>query len=306
MSVLAALLSLLCMAVFPTGAGADEEDWTLAETATKTFHYAAPATGPLTVEVDTYAGAIHVRAGGASGEAKVRETVRAASPARVAQARREETLQASQEGGLVRFYVDGPFRCDCVRGWCSDDEEKSSSTDCRKGHGAFRSDNDEPYEVSYDFELTVPAQTDLTLHTVNRGDITVEGVGGVFTVRNVNGEIRLERVSGSGSARTVNGGVTVDLTRGPADSWRLTTINGDVELRLPPSAGVDARVETMNGEAWSDFPYTQLPPAAATRHERDGRWVYRREGSRLRLGPGGPQVALETLNGDIRIRKNTR
>jgi hypothetical protein len=49
-----------------------------------------------------------------------------------------------------------------------------------------------------------------------------------------------------------------------------------------------------------------LPPAAATRHERDGRWVYRREGSRLRLGPGGPQVALETLNGDIRIRKNTR
>jgi hypothetical protein len=307
MSILATLLSLLCMALFPAGAGADDEDWTLAETATKTFHYAAPASGPLTVEVDTYAGAIHVRAGGgASVEATVRETVRAASPARAAQARKEVTLQAGQEGGLVRFFVDGPFRCDCGRGWCGDDEEKPRSTDCRNGHGAFRSNEEWPYEVAYDFEIAVPAHADLTLRTVNRGDIAVEGVEGTFTVRNVNGEIRLERVAGSGSARTVNGGVTVDLTRGPADSWRLQTVNGDVELRLPPSAGIDARVETMNGEAWSDFPYTQLPPAAATRHERDGRWVYRREGSRLRLGPGGPQVAMETLNGDIRIRKNTR
>lgn len=307
MSILTALVSILCMAVFPAGAAADEEDWTLEETATKNFHYAAPASGQLTVEVDTYAGAIHVRAAAGSNiEASVRETVRAASPARVAQAHREVTLQAGQEGELVRFYVDGPFRCDCVRGWCSDDEDKPSSTGCRNGHGAFRSNDEQPYEVAYDFELAVPAHADLTLRTVNRGNIAVVGVDGTFTVRNVNGEIRLERVSGSGSARTVNGGVTVDLTRGPADSWRLATVNGDVELRLPPSAGIDARVETMNGEAWSDFPYTQLPPAAATRHERDGRWVYRREGSRLRLGPGGPQVAMETLNGDIRIRKNTR
>jgi hypothetical protein len=297
MSVLPTLLSLLCMAVFPAGVAAEDEDWTLAETATKTFRYAAPATGPLTVEVDTFAGAIHVRAGGGSSvEASVRETARASSPARIAQARREVTLQAGQEGGLVRFYVDGPFRCHHQCGDCRDEDE------------CFRGDRweDSAYEVAYDFELTVPPHTDLTLRTVNRGDIAVEGVEGVFTVRNVNGEIRLERVSGSGSARTVNGGVTVDLTRGPADAWRLVTVNGDVELRLPPAAGVDARVETMNGEAWSDFPYTQLPPAAATRHERDGRWVYRREGSRLRLGPGGPQVALETLNGDIRIRKNSR
>jgi hypothetical protein len=296
MSTLLAILSVLAMAVFP--AQAEDEDWAVAETQSKTFRYAAPAAGTLTVEVDTYAGSIRVRAGsGDAVEATVRETVRAVSAARAAQARREVTLRAGQDGGRVRFFVDGPFRCQHECGDCANDD------DCSFRHDRW---DDPPYEVAYDFELRVPARADLTLRTVNRGDIAVDGVEGVFTVRNVNGEVKLERVAGSGTARTVNGAVTVELTRGPADNWRLATINGDVELRLPASAGVEARVQTMNGEAWSDFPFTQLPPAATTRHERDGRWVYRREGSRLRLGPGGPQVALETLNGDIRIRKNTR
>ncbi len=297
MSTLAVLVLSLALALFPAEPE-DQESWAVEESQVKTYSYAAPSTGTLTVEVDDYAGSIRVRA--ASGnrvEAKVRETLRAATPERAAQARREVSLQAGQQGTLVRFYVDGPFRCsrDCAS--CPDAED-----------GCFRRDrwDDPPYEVAYDFELAVPAKADLTLRTVNRGDIEVEGVEGVFTVRNVNGEVRLERVAGSGSARTVNGGVTVELLRGPAESWRLATVNGDVELRLPAAAGIEARIQTMNGEAWSDFPYTNLPPAAATRQERDGRWVYRSEGARLRLGPGGPRVALETLNGDIRIRKNTR
>jgi hypothetical protein len=160
--------------------------------------------------------------------------------------------------------------------------------------------------VQYDFELRVPARSDLTLRTVNRGDIDVEGVEGVFLVRNVNGAVRLERVAGSGKATTVNGEVRISLTRAPADAWRLATINGDVEVALPQAAGADLQVETMNGEAWSDFPYTPLPPAPATRSERDGRKVYRSEGSRLRLGAGGPLVAMETLNGDVLVRKSTR
>jgi hypothetical protein len=118
--------------------------------------------------------------------------------------------------------------------------------------------------------------------------------------------VALERVAGSGKAHTVNGPVTVSLTRAPAESWRLVTVNGNVELRLPAASGVDLHVQTMNGEAWSDFPYSTLPPAPVERFERDGRRVYHSEGSRLRLGTGGPLVAMETLNGDILVRKQTR
>lgn len=299
MSSFATLLLTLALALYPAHPGDEDEDWTVEESATKTYAYDVPADGAVSVEVDTFAGAIHVRAGkSARVEATVRETVRATTPARAAQARKEVTLQAGQQGGAVRFYVDGPFRCHRDCGDCGDSDD---GCDFRHDHW-----DDDDYEVAYDFELTVPARIDLELRTVNRGDVAVEGTAGAFLVRNVNGEIRLERVSGSGSARTVNGGVRVDLTQAPRDAWKLSTINGDVELLLPGSAGIEARVHTMNGEAWSDFPYTLLPPDAVTRQERDGRRVYRSEGSRLRLGSGGPLVVMDTLNGDVLIRKNPR
>jgi hypothetical protein len=255
------------------------------------------APGPLTVEIDNYVGSIRVAAGPAGRvEATVVETVRAASRQRLAQARNEVTLAAGPQPGGVRFYVDGPFRC------------HRNCQGCRDCDDCFCGDrwDDDVYEVAYDFTLRVPARTDLTLRTVNGGDIAVDGVEGVFLVRNVNGSVALERVAGSGKAHTVNGPVTVSLTRAPAESWRLVTVNGNVELRLPAASGVDLHVQTMNGEAWSDFPYSTLPPAPVERFERDGRRVYHSEGSRLRLGTGGPLVAMETLNGDILVRKQTR
>lgn len=294
MSIVAVVLQL-AMAVFP--ADHDHEDWTVEETRVETFAYQVSAAG-VAVEVDDYTGSIRVRAGAEDRvEATVTETVRAISRQRLTQARQEVRLEAGQRPGGVRFFVAGPFRCDLDCRGCPDDEGE-----CAR----YSRWDDPPYEVEYDFELRVPARANLTLRTVNRGDIEVAGVEGVFAVRNVNGAVKLERVSGSGRARTVNGAVSVELLRPPADAWKLSTVNGDVSISLPPSAGADLHVETMNGEAWSDFPYTTLPPAPPERTERDGRKVYRSEGSRLRLGAGGPLVAMETLNGDVLVRKSTR
>ena len=179
---------------------------------------------------------------------------------------------------------------------------------CRDCDDCFCGDrwDDDVYEVAYDFTLRVPARTDLTLRTVNGGDIAVEGVEGVFQVRNVNGSVALERVAGSGKATTVNGPVTVSLTRPPAESWKLTTVNGNVELALPASSGADLQRADDERRGLVRFPLFHLPPAPAERFERDGRRVFRSEGSRLRLGAGGPLVAMETLNGDILVRKRTR
>lgn len=295
--VLAALQ--LGLAVFPSGHS--DEEWSVEERQVKTYSFAL-APGAAAIEVDDHTGSIRVRPGaGDRVEATVTEIVRAVSREGVAEARREVRLDAGPRGGGVRFYVDGPFRCERCRG-CGLRQDNERGGDC------LRQDSwdDPPYEVQYDFELRVPARSNLTLATVNRGDIEVEGVEGVFLVRNVNGAVRLQQVAGSGKARTVNGEVRISLVRAPADAWRLATINGDVEISLPPSAGADLHVETMNGEAWSDFPFTTLPPAPATRSRRDGLKVYSSEGSRLRLGAGGPLVAMETLNGDVLVRKSTR
>src|ERR1700687_5994175 len=61
---------------------------------------------------DNVSGSIEVAAGtGADVEVEVTRTFKAWSEDRLAIARREVKLDVTQEGGLLRYLVDGPFRC---------------------------------------------------------------------------------------------------------------------------------------------------------------------------------------------------
>ena len=204
------------------------------------------------------------------------ETVRAASRQRLAQARSEVRLEAGPQPGGVRFYVDGPFR------------RHGNCHGCRDCDDCFCGDrwDDDVYEVAYDFALRVPAHTDLTLRSGNGGDITVEGVEGVFLVRNVNGSVALERVAGSGKAHTVNGPVIVSLTRAPAESLKLVTVNGDVELRLPAASGVDLQRADDERRSLVRFPLFHLAacPGRALRARRPAGLPQRRLASSPRYG----------------------
>ncbi|MGZ5498999.1 MAG: hypothetical protein ACXWHI_09780, partial [Candidatus Aminicenantales bacterium] len=160
------------------------------------------------------------------------------------------------------------------------------------------------------FTLKVPVRTNLVLATVLDGDVEVRGVEGAFDVRNVNGKVRLVDAAGSGDAQTENGGVTVLFLRNPDGPCRFKTINGDVELDFPVPPSADFRFKTMHGEVYSDFDVTSLPKAAAIREERPekgGKFVYRSDGFYgVRAGKGGPEIKLETLNGDILIAKRSK
>ncbi|MGZ5515225.1 MAG: hypothetical protein ACXW2O_09135, partial [Candidatus Aminicenantales bacterium] len=146
--------------------------------------------------------------------------------------------------------------------------------------------------------------------TVLDGDVEVRGVEGTFDVRNVNGQVRLVDAAGSGDAQTVNGGVTVLFRRNPDGPCLFKTINGDVEVDFPDLPSADFRVKTMHGEVYSDFNVTSLPKAAPIREERPekgGKFVYRSDGFYgVRAGKGGPEIKLETLNGDILIAKRSK
>ena len=182
--------------------------------------------------------------------------------------------------------MDGPFRCQVQ--------------DC-EGLRWF----EWGYEVQYDFVLKVPRRTGLTLKTVNRGGISVQGVEGDFDVRNVNGGIVLESAAGSGRAHTVNGGVRVGFIRNPAAPCSFKTVNGDVEASFREGLAADFRLKTMHGEAYSDFVSTKLPDEPVTRETAGGRTIIKRGGATgARVGKGGPEIRCETLNGDILITKN--
>ncbi len=240
--------------------------------------------GPITVE--GYAGKDVVL--------EVRKIIYARDENRAKVAEEEVKLDITEKANTVELYVDGPFR----------------ETDSERRERGIHIHRDPGYKVYYGFTLKVPFKTNLILSTVMDGDVAVLGVEGTFDVRNVNGKVRLSDVTGSGEAQTVNGGVTVVFRRQPDSACLFKTINGDVEVGFPGEPSADFRVKTMHGEVYSDFDVTYLPKAPPVREERrekNGKYVYRSEGYfGVRAGKGGPEIKLDTLNGDILIAKRSK
>jgi len=241
---------------------------------------------PGTLIVDNVFGAIEVQGTDRTDvEMVTRRTIRAKSADRIALAKAEVKIDTKAVGSGIDIYVDGPFRCQVQ--------------DCQGLRWIELG-----YEVQYDFVLNVPRRTGLTLKTVNRGDITVRSVEGDFDVRNVNGKIVMEAVAGSGRAHTVNGGVRVGFVRNPSAACSFKTINGDVEASFRDGLAADFRLQSMHGEAYSDFTSTKLPAESVTRETAGGRTIFKRGGTTgARVGKGGPEIRCETLNGDILIKK---
>lgn len=155
----------------------------------------------------------------------------------------------------------------------------------------WRSSN-ENNDVTVDFEVQVPAGVVFHGRTVN-GEMSAEGLGADVEASTVNGSVRVS-TAGLAQASTVNGSVYV--TMGRAD-WEhdleFSTVNGRIELRLPASLATEVRASTVNGDLESDFPLTV-----------SGRFGPRRW--RGTIGTGGNRMLnLQTVNGEIRLKKST-
>src|SRR5438034_11187582 len=96
------------------------------------------------------------------------KSVRAESKEKLERARKEVTLDITEQAGSLKLYVNGPFRCNCDDG-------------C--GRREF-----EGYIVKMDFQLRVPRDIDIKVKTVNEGRVLVGDTNGSFLVRNVNGD----------------------------------------------------------------------------------------------------------------------
>lgn len=237
------------------------------------------------VAVDNVFGRIHlVGSSGRQVRIAVVETISAADEAALGRARDEVELEIRESESGLDLYVDGPFRdCDERRRWR------------RLG-----------YEIRHDFEIEVPTDAGFELSTVTDGDIVVDGVRGDFSVHNVNGAIDMRGLAGAGSAETVNGDVRLAFESSPREACRFETVNGDIESSFPADLSADVELTTRWGEMWSEFEVVALPVAPVRRREEGGRTILTTAPPRLRIGNGGPQIELETLNGDILIRRHRR
>ena len=144
--------------------------------------------------------------------------------------------------------------------------------------------------VTVEYHVHVPQRVLLeAVKTVN-GSVSVRGVRGGGDLRSVNGDVKVTDSAGRFNAKTTNGNLTLQLRHltdgAPMD---IETVNGSVVLTLPSNTRANLKVQNMNGDFSSELPVT-----SATAPSTLGAF-------RARLGAGGGEISLRTINGGIHL-----
>ena len=159
---------------------------------------------------------------------------------------------------------------------------------CAAGSGGQNSDNN---DVAVDFQVKVPAGVKFDARTVN-GSVSATGLRADAWASTVNGSVEVE-TTGEAEAETVNGDVRVNMGRmDGTGSMRFSTVNGRVDVSIPDGVGLNVSASTTNGDISTDFPLTVR-----------GRFGPRQLSGTI--GGGGRSLSLQTVNGDIELRKGS-
>lgn len=169
--------------------------------------------------------------------------------------------------------------------------ESGYTTDCDAGDGESRNksgNNINNNDVNVDFSIRVPARVGFVGRTIN-GEVSANALTGNVVAKTINGSIRIS-TTGYAEASTINGGITAKFADA---SWpaalNFKTLNGEINLDLPANVSTEVDAETLNGQINSDFPIN-LVSFKSRKHLRG------------RIGVGGRELHLKTLNGSINLR----
>lgn len=205
--------------------------------------------------------------------------------------KKEFQLQFEQKGDSIIAYIAEPF-------------------DSRPNRNNNHRDRDwhNDYNFNLDYTVKVPNQMNLTVSTVNHGDVTVKDMAGALKATNVNGAITLTNVQGQTKAHTINGNVDIDYVANPPDNSSYYTLNGNIRVTYPANLSANLQFKTFQGSFYTDFPNTEVLPVQATKSEQktgNGTVYKLNKNTVIRIGNGGKTFKFETFNGNIYIKKQS-
>lgn len=124
-----------------------------------------------------------------------------------------------------------------------------------------------------EFEIKVPRNTNLVIRTEAGGDIEVNGVEGDLDINSMNGEVTLRDIVSSAVVNTMNGEISASFKQAPTKTVSLSSMNGEIDLRLPADTKANLRMRTHNGSIRTNFPDGVLTAKTekATRVSADAR-----------------------------------
>lgn len=92
--------------------------------------------------------------------------------------------------------------------------------------------------------------------------------------------------------KTISGDIDIKGVLGRMD---INTISGFIDLSLPPDYNADLELSTITGGMYSDFDFND--------EKNNGYHHYGKNELSKRLNNGGTRIFLETISGDIYLRK---
>jgi DUF4097 and DUF4098 domain-containing protein YvlB len=140
-----------------------------------------------------------------------------------------------------------------------------------------------------DYELQIPAKTDVRFETCN-GKLAANGFAGTISGDAVNGSIEMAGIAGPTNANTVNGSVRLAFA-GPLRKTRVETVNGSIEVAFDKTSSVRYDLETVNGHIEGNFEL----PVEGKFGPKEARGSY---------NGGTEPLHCETVNGTIRLKTN--
>jgi len=233
------------------------------------FNWQGSLPGGKTVEIKGVNGWIHAETAiGGSIEVSARRTGRKQDPNSV----RIDVVQSADGVTICAVYPDA---------------KPGEPNECKPGRGGRMNNKDN--DVQVEFTVKIPAGLNLVAQNVN-GEVKAEGLRADVRATTVNGDVNVS-TSGLAAATTVNGSIHANVG---AFSWtdklEFTTVNGSIDLTLPPGVSADLEASSVNGGVYSDFQMTvrgELKP-----HQVNAT-----------IGGGGRRLKMTTVNGTIRIRQ---
>ncbi|MFN8354430.1 MAG: hypothetical protein U0Y10_08295 [Spirosomataceae bacterium] len=162
------------------------------------------------------------------------------------------------------------------------------------------------YRYRLDFTVKVPYNLNVSVSTVNDGDITVSDISGKLNVHNVNGAITLKNVKNDTKARTVNGNVNASYTALPPNQSDFYTLNGNLNINYPSNLSADCEFKSFQGEFYTDFQNVETLPTRVIKQQEknEHKTTYKLSTeTAIRIGDGGRVFRFETFNGNIYLKK---
>lgn len=132
---------------------------------------------------------------------------------------------------------------------------------------------------------------DVKASTTN-GKIELDGASGNLSLSTTNGSIEAVNVRGELDADTTNGSIVLEMLSF-GNAVNAGTVNGSITLRIGSTEEINADLiaRTVNGRIYLDFPVT-FQSIKKSRRSLEGR-----------IGQGGPEISLRTVNGSIKITR---